>query len=312
MSIPKREQHVNYASSPLNGAINNSVTTLDVDTGSLFPSVGNFRIMVDSEIMVCTARSTNTLTVVRGQDGTTAASHSDNADVAMIYSQQGLNRLFHDQGGLWGYAGGHPVQGIFNDAGDSLLTTTDFTWTNQGGASITDSNGRITLRCTTDSATNLRILTRTPGGGSWTYIAAFQAVAFGDGAMYPHFGLGFRESSTGKLVVLGFGTAGSFQTRLSVGKWTDHDTLSTDPNFTLDNRFLQTNDVVWMKAEYDGTNIKLFVSLDGFEWIQIFSEAKATFLTTAPDQIVWYGSNTQNSAAGASELLVSLVHWHKE
>lgn len=64
----------------LNGAINSSVTTvtLDPDHGVDPGEV----LAVDSEQLYVVAVSENTLTVERGVNGTTAASHSDNADVA--------------------------------------------------------------------------------------------------------------------------------------------------------------------------------------------------------------------------------------
>ena len=52
-------------------------TGIDVDAGTDFEVLQT--ILVDSEQMYITAISTNTLTVVRGVNGTTAATHSDNA-----------------------------------------------------------------------------------------------------------------------------------------------------------------------------------------------------------------------------------------
>jgi hypothetical protein len=57
MTAPKREQYSNFGFTTLNGSINNSVTSITVTDGSVFPSVGNFRIRVAQEIMLCTARS---------------------------------------------------------------------------------------------------------------------------------------------------------------------------------------------------------------------------------------------------------------
>lgn len=51
-------------------------TTLAVTDGSTFPATGNFRVKVENEIMVCTARTGNSLTVVRGQEGTTGVAHA--------------------------------------------------------------------------------------------------------------------------------------------------------------------------------------------------------------------------------------------
>jgi len=66
----------------LNGAINNSVTTLTLTDASQFPSSGTNFIIIGSEEISYTGVSGNTLTgLTRGVAGTTAASHSDGATV---------------------------------------------------------------------------------------------------------------------------------------------------------------------------------------------------------------------------------------
>lgn len=70
----------------LNGAINNSVTTVVVASASGFPASYPYSIVVDYgqptlEVMSVTNASGTTLTVTRGQDGTSAQSHSDGVPV---------------------------------------------------------------------------------------------------------------------------------------------------------------------------------------------------------------------------------------
>lgn len=84
------EQFVNNVATTLNGAINNSVTSITITSATGFPSTGNFRIVIDTEIMLVTARSGTTLTVSRGAEGTSAASHLDLADVTVILSRDAL------------------------------------------------------------------------------------------------------------------------------------------------------------------------------------------------------------------------------
>lgn len=82
------EQFSNSARTTLNGAINNSQTTLVVADASAFPSVPQFRIRIDNEIMKVTGVSGTTFTVVRAAEavaGTTlAATHADGALVQGI------------------------------------------------------------------------------------------------------------------------------------------------------------------------------------------------------------------------------------
>jgi len=71
----------------LNGAINNSVTTITVDSTTAFPATG--RIDIDTELITYTSKnSTQFLGCTRGANGTTAASHLDNAVVTNATSWQ--------------------------------------------------------------------------------------------------------------------------------------------------------------------------------------------------------------------------------
>ena len=67
------------STSLLNEALNNSETEINVDDGADF-EVGQ-NIKVDSEEMTITDISSNTLTVIRSVNGTSAATHNDNTQV---------------------------------------------------------------------------------------------------------------------------------------------------------------------------------------------------------------------------------------
>lgn len=69
-----------FNSTTLNGAIDNAVTSVPVTSATGWPAAP-FTIQVDNEKLRVTALASNTLTVTRGFDGTTAASHLDLAIV---------------------------------------------------------------------------------------------------------------------------------------------------------------------------------------------------------------------------------------
>lgn len=87
------EQFANNATSPLASSIGSSDTSLTVTTGTPFSSSGNFRIVVDSEIMLVTARNSNTLSITRGQEGTVAAAHNSGANVTQIVTAGAIAQL---------------------------------------------------------------------------------------------------------------------------------------------------------------------------------------------------------------------------
>lgn len=71
----------NSATTTLNGAINNSVTTFVLTSGTLFGN--NMVVTIDSERIFCTTLSTATFSgCTRHYDGSTAASHSNGATVS--------------------------------------------------------------------------------------------------------------------------------------------------------------------------------------------------------------------------------------
>ncbi|MEE9159917.1 MAG: hypothetical protein V3U60_16220 [Gammaproteobacteria bacterium] len=74
----------NMAQDTLNGAIDASVVSLDVDSAADFPATGTFMIRLESEIMKVTGVSSLTFTVVRAQGGTIATSHSDGESVYLV------------------------------------------------------------------------------------------------------------------------------------------------------------------------------------------------------------------------------------
>ena len=70
------EKFANNGQSTLSAAITSTgATTLTVTSAVFFPTSPQFRIIIDSEIMIVTGVAGTTFTVLRGQEGTSAATH---------------------------------------------------------------------------------------------------------------------------------------------------------------------------------------------------------------------------------------------
>ncbi len=84
----------------LNGSITASATTLNVQTneGALF-SEGQF-IRINDEYMEVSAISTDTLTVSRAQNGTSASTHTTGDDVDIYIFESDISRVVARQAGL--------------------------------------------------------------------------------------------------------------------------------------------------------------------------------------------------------------------
>lgn len=93
------EQFSNRAQTTLNGGISNVTETIIVTSASAFPASGNFRILIDSEIILVTSVAGNTFTCTggRGAESTTAAAHSNGATVTHVLTAGALDTGIDDR-----------------------------------------------------------------------------------------------------------------------------------------------------------------------------------------------------------------------
>lgn len=106
------EQFNNYAVDSLAAGCGSGDASITVTNGAALAATGNFRLLVDNELMLCTARSTNTLTVTRGIEGTTAASHLMGAQVIPLVTAGAIAQLKADILAAVGGVGGTPPTAI--------------------------------------------------------------------------------------------------------------------------------------------------------------------------------------------------------
>lgn len=100
------EQFSNLAQTTLSAAITTTgATTCTVTSATGFPASGNFRIIIDNEIMIVTAVSGTTFTITRGAESTTAATHSNGATVTHVVTAGGLLQGIQDSNKTWCFYG---------------------------------------------------------------------------------------------------------------------------------------------------------------------------------------------------------------
>ena len=115
----------NNASTTLAEALDNSETAVDVTDATLLPTgTGEYRIKVDDEIMIVTSVSSNTLTVTRGAESTTAATHSNGADVLHVLTAGAL-------AAIGGGGGATSITDIGDATGDATIDLAAYTFTIQ-------------------------------------------------------------------------------------------------------------------------------------------------------------------------------------
>jgi len=296
----RQERFANNATSTLNGGISGAVTTVNINSLAGFPLEGDYRIAVEAEIMLVTARSGGALTVVRGIEGSTAVGHADNADVAIIITKAGIDKYITDF--IDPYAFDRPPNRLLNQAG-TVLTSSDFTQGNFGTSSVLDdATGGITLKMESRAAPNGVGLYKTAPATPYTLTChVLTGVGANDSADNANL-IGFRESSSSKLSFIAY--------HHSNDSWTqyldDFATTGTAPaNSSQENTPVRAD--YWLRIEDDGTNLIYYKSADGYNWWQQHTELRGFHFDTGPDEIWWGGDNQ-----GADDQMIHLLAWIEE
>lgn len=316
------EQFANTASSTLTATIGNSDTSLTVASAALFPSVPQFRITVDSEIMLVTAVAGAVFTVTRGIESTAAATHLSGATVTHLLTAGALAQFRSDNINSGTYAN-LPAAGTagrlyfqtdgpycFRDNGSAWLPfgpifpltvpiDANYSWVNQGGATTSSTNGTVVLTAPTSVGKNARMRVRAAPVTPYKITALFSAVC--EPANYFNYGLVLRNSSSGKWIGWQFTYVNGFY--LTATKFTDPNTYSADYKTVLVNTLMQTGMPLWLRLYDDGTNRNFQYSFDGFSFYTWYSVINSDFIT--PDQVGWY-ANTENSN---SAIMATLHSW---
>jgi len=170
-----REQFANNAQTTLNGAITNAATLLVVADSSMFPSAGDFRLLIDSELVLCTAVAGDTLTIARAQEGTTAAAHNSGTRVYQLLTQGDLDRYCQDNNPL--FDGGPALRII--DANENILTSADFTLQDWGSGGAVKSDNGSSIVLVTNTLTNAALTRPAPTTATWQLTAALRGVSIG-------------------------------------------------------------------------------------------------------------------------------------
>lgn len=175
----------------------------------------------------------------------------------------------------------------------------DFSWVNQGGASVSTTNGGICLTVPSNSGNSLRLRVKTAPATPYT-VTAHLIGSFFPG-QYKGFGIVFRQSSDGKITpITVYDQAGD--NYIAVGKWTDTSTFSA--NYVASS--LPGARSIFLRMSDDGTNRKSYISHDGVNFVLVHSVSRTDFLTA--DQIGWFG----NCDTTQSDGYVTLTSWKEE
>lgn len=302
MTAPLREQFTNNATTTLSAAITSTgATSLSVTSASGFPSVGNFRILIGSEILKVTAVSGTTFTVVRGVEGTSAATHLNASAVSLVLTAGSLTQLVKDNIFV---DSGVPILGIYDNSG-SPITSSSFTAINGNSSTITDDGNTITISAPIQSGVNLTYLYIAQPTPPYAYVGAFRVATMGDGTNSPGFGLAMMDSGTGDLIAMQCylnNSAPGVNFQVEKTTITSFTSAIVGPGA---GQFI--GDLLWIKMSSDGTHVHFYISPNGITWVDFGAVTIASYLTT-PDRVGFFADNNNN---GQGPLVVNCAAWQR-
>ena len=325
----------NLASTTLSGDIDNSTTSINV-AGAMGFASGNFRILIDSEIMLVTGVSGTTFTVSRHQEGTSASAHSNGAAVKHVLTAGALDA--HDQNDLAAYdtfanrpAAGTPgriflpTDGLFierdNGAAWEKLgpiwpmtppQASDFsTWVNQGTSTCIDNKGAIWLQAAYNNGESIRGRVKAYPAGSFTVEMAFIANIWAYASSDVAAGLMIRDSTGGKIVAYGLG-GGSGSMEIHGYNYNSATSLSGSVTGWPSAMHFSEQAVIWLKYYDDGTtNRVISCSLDGVTWTQLVSISRTDWMTPNQIGIFANGGDGYSSSYGQVDGGITVLSWRQ-
>lgn len=311
------EKFTNRATTTLNGAINNSTTSVVVTDASSFPSSGNFRILIDSEVMLVTAVSSNTFTVTRGVESTGAASHSNLVTVAHVLTAGALDqyrsdniqtgassslpaaekdgRLYFSNDGPYVYRDNGSAWAAFGPVSPMApMVLGNFSWVNQHQATAVQQGGSVYFSSPGTPDNGLELFVKNIPIAPYRVTFGFIPIlSLGTATCAP--GICFYNSSNGKILSFAL-RQDSFNTvpvpTHAVDEWTNTTTYAGVSPYFSQTAALYYGTVIYWQLQDDTTNWKFNVSNDGVNYITLFSTAHNTFLT--PDKIGFCYRNMGN------------------
>lgn len=323
------EQLTNNATSTTTGAIDGvtNPVSLTVASAASFPTAGNFRIIVDSELMLVTAVAGAVFTCTRAQEGTTIASHLSGAAVTHVLTAASFKQLvseyhladthanrpaagvagrlfFPTDGGLTFRDSGSVWQAWVNGYGPFEPPLADFTtWVNQSSATFSTAGNVASILWAGANLgsenLNQRVKSLT-GFPTWKFTAAFtQLMPPGSNG---NLGLCLRNSTNGRIwghtVLQSGGSFNGYQ-------WSSSTAYSgTNTHSDAMGNFLSP--LQMLRLRYDGTNLHFENSLDFVTWCTNRSYVLSASYLAGADQVGYYfnGFNGRSGQTGG----ISMYH----
>lgn len=307
------EQFANEAQSTLAGAITSSNDTITLTSVALFPTSGDFTIRIDDELLRVTDISGSDLTVIRGAENTTAASHSSGAEVYNILTKQSLENFRKYTNFIDLYSNRHTDNRagrlFIPSDGHTLNLNLDAGWQKSGpiynninyelnifnntlneAFSETTFEDTITLFKPAQASANNTILCKSFDFATTWDIKALLLPNPNISATGWEMGLALIDHSTDEFKTFGF----KHGNKLTLDRWDDFTTFNANnAEFDLD---VIRPPFLWLNLNFNGTNLKYRISSDNVRYLTVYTESLTDFCTpTRHGVYINSGNNKDNS-----------------
>jgi hypothetical protein len=299
----RRERLANNATTTLLAAISSGDTTLTVTSATGFPTEGDFRIILGTEILIVTAVSGTTFTVTRGAETTGANSHASGAALAQIITKEGLERLIIES--VDPYAFTSPPFRLMTSA-EVTIDKSNFTNLTVTNATITDNaDGSISIDFVAPSSTErFPRIVRTAPSAPYTITGCMNVTCASDtGGTGPAIGPLFRDSVNDEMLLGAWRPLQSITNRLGAEVYAAEVFSSTSTAIQAEN---SPSAHFWFQIEDNNTNLIFRYSSNGVDFVDWHTVARATPLTAVPDQI---GFGVVNADVNVNTIHANLIAW---
>ena len=272
------ELFVNDTGTTLSAGCDDSQTTISVTSASAYPTTGNFRLRIDTELLLVTGVSGTTLTVTRGIEGTTPASHSNGATVKHVLTAEGLHGITHR------------TLPLFRQ---SVPSAGDFTWVNQSTSVLTHYGSFFTVSAPASASDSVRLLHTTPPSTPWT----LDAIVAPDMVPTNYSTVGINVYDTSSTQILSLNASYNNGWIIDATRWNS----PTSWNSNLASRSgWGTLNYLHLRINNNATNYTLYYSLNGIVFTQLYQAGVSAW--GSPNKIGVHVNNSSSQVVGIGVL----------
>lgn len=286
----RHERLINDFTTTLTATCTIGASTIQIADAGNLPLEGDYRIVIDAEIMGVTGRNGNVLSVIRAEESTVAVEHANGAEVQIVVTVDSLEALRVDRPPLWYPNDTWQRYLRCEDQFGGVLDSSDFTGVNLGArGSLADGpGGSMVATVNDDNPTNGHHIwyLNAPSTPYKVTLGCYGLWKHSGGTVYPQCGIVVADSTAGDrntswqwMIDEGDGPC------VQVSRMTDPATFSSSP-FNINPTTM--GPIWWLQFYDDNTYHKFNVSYDSVHWITAYQETRTSWLTNAGNKVGFF------------------------